>query len=184
MVDCITCTIYHRFSFPAISVRSSLAFSDGFDDTKTWDDHDALDGDDVDDDVIHALNTSTPDEKRRSAHAQNRKLVTSSSTPPTSALVTKFFPQLKGKNEVFNLCCHLKPEPSLVWNLCEWGSEVFFPGAPVFLPVKISTYKNTLSVHLSLVFQRQNVKQNKTKQNKTNKGIIVVNFSFKHINRF
>jgi hypothetical protein len=86
-----------------ISVRSSLALSDGFDDTKTWDDHDALDISDVTDDVINALNTSTPDEKRRRAHDQNRKLVASSSTPPTSAFVTKLFPQLKAKNEVLNL---------------------------------------------------------------------------------
>ncbi len=86
-----------------VSALSSLALSDGFDDTKTWEDHDALDVSDVTDDVIHALNTSTPDEKRRSAHAQNTKLVTSSSTPPTSALVTKFFPQLKAKNEVLSV---------------------------------------------------------------------------------
>ena len=79
------------------AVRSSLALSDGFDDTKTWDENNALDVSDVNDDVLHALNTSTPDEKveRRSAHAQNTKMVPISSTPPTSALVKKLFPQLK-----------------------------------------------------------------------------------------
>ena len=89
------------------SSRSSLALSDGFDDTKTWDDHDALDVSDVNHDVIQALNTSTPDEKseRRNAHAQNRMLVTSSSTPPTSSLVTKLFPRLKTKNEVLGGSC-------------------------------------------------------------------------------
>ena len=85
-----------------ITVRSSLALSDGFDDTNTWDENNALDVSDVNDDVIHALNTSTPDEKgeRRSAQVQNTTLVPVSSTPPTSALVKKLFPQLKAKKEV------------------------------------------------------------------------------------
>ena len=85
-----------------ITVRSSLALSDGFDDTKTWDENNALDVSDVNNDVIHALNTSTPDEKgeRRNAHVQNTTLVPVSSTPPTSALVKKLFPQLKTKKEV------------------------------------------------------------------------------------
>ena len=88
--------------FSVITVRSSLALSDGFDDTKTWDENNALDVSDVNDDVIHALNTSTPDEKgeRRSAHVQNTTSVPVSSTPPTSALVKKLFPQLKTKKEV------------------------------------------------------------------------------------
>ena len=92
---------HHHFS--VITVRSSLALSDGFDDTKTWDENNALDVSDVNDDVIYALNTSTPDEKgeRRDAHVQNTTLVPVSSTPPTSALVKKLFSQLKTKKEVY-----------------------------------------------------------------------------------
>ena len=59
-----------------------------------------LDVSDVTDDVAYALNTSTPDEKRRSAQARSKVSENTSSTPPTSALVTKFFPQLKAQNKV------------------------------------------------------------------------------------
>ncbi|XP_028396867.1 centromere protein J-like [Dendronephthya gigantea] len=99
-----------------VSVRSSLALSDGFDDTKTWEEHDILDVSDVTNDVMHVLNTSTPDEKRRSAQAHNKVSENTSSTPPTSALVTKLFPQLKNQNKVEVISRHpqaqqLKPAP-------------------------------------------------------------------------
>ncbi|XP_028417891.1 uncharacterized protein LOC114542568 isoform X2 [Dendronephthya gigantea] len=83
-----------------ISIRSSLALSEGFDDTKTWEEHDVLDASDVTHDVMHALNTSTPDEKRRSAQAHNKVSENTSSTPPTSAPATKLFPQLKAQSKV------------------------------------------------------------------------------------
>lgn len=108
-------SIFSWFLTAVVSVRSSVALSDGFDDTKTWDDHDALDVSDVVDDVMPALNTSTPDAKKDgSAHAPNRKLAIVSSTPPTSTLVTKLFPQLKVNKGV--LCYSADIKTQLLWS--------------------------------------------------------------------
>ena len=86
--------------FSDVRFCSTLALSNCFDDSKSWEDHGVLDSSEVHDDLMVSLNTSTPSEKSRMkiSRASLRKSPQDSSTPPTSALVTKLFPQLKIKN--------------------------------------------------------------------------------------
>ena len=74
-------------------MNSSLSVS-GFNDNEAWEQDDDLD---IHNDPMMSLNTSTPAAKIRSRNSSLKKSPHSSSTPPTSNLVTKLFPQLKTK---------------------------------------------------------------------------------------